>query len=103
MIFIEGARKVGKTTLAKNLNLYLSLVVFLSLIFQPLQDGLSQSMLIEAKTSSNQGLNPNLKYFQELLNCPFAFQVAPNMQYKEIDCFSYNYPLIGPAKTFYSN
>ncbi|EER20923.1 hypothetical protein REISMN_05375 [Rickettsia tamurae subsp. buchneri] len=33
-------------------------------------------MLVEAKTSSNQELNSNLKYFQELLNCPFAFQVV---------------------------
>ncbi|KJW02494.1 hypothetical protein REIP_0505 [Rickettsia endosymbiont of Ixodes pacificus] len=59
-------------------------------------------MLVEAKTSSNQELNSNLKYFQELLNCPFAFQVVFNMEYKEIDCFSYNYPVIVPAKTFLS-
>ncbi|MCX4084553.1 ATP-binding protein [Rickettsia hoogstraalii] len=59
-------------------------------------------MLVEAKTSSNQELNSNLKYFQELLNCPFAFQVVLNMKYKEIDCFSYNYPVIVPAKTFLS-
>lgn len=59
-------------------------------------------MLVEAKASLNQGLNPNLKYFQEHLNCPFAFQVVFNMEYKEIDCFSYNHPVIVPAKTFLS-
>ncbi|WP_341789284.1 ATP-binding protein [Rickettsia endosymbiont of Polydrusus tereticollis] len=59
-------------------------------------------MLVEAKTSLNQGLNPNLGYFQEHLKCPFAFQVILDMEYKEIDCFSYNYPVIVPAKTFLS-
>ncbi|WP_341792385.1 ATP-binding protein [Rickettsia endosymbiont of Gonocerus acuteangulatus] len=59
-------------------------------------------MLVEAKTSPNQELSPNLKYFQEHLNCPFAFQVVLNMEYKDIDCFSYNHPVIIPAKTFLS-
>ncbi|HJD56349.1 MAG TPA: ATP-binding protein [Rickettsia endosymbiont of Pyrocoelia pectoralis] len=59
-------------------------------------------ILIEAKTSLNQELNPNLKYFQEILSCPFAFQVVLDMEYREIDCFSYNHPVIVPAKTFLS-
>lgn len=59
-------------------------------------------MLVEAKTSSNQGLSPNLKHFQECLDCPFAFQIVLDMEYKEIDCFSYNYPVILPAQTFLS-
>ncbi|XVN40970.1 MAG: hypothetical protein RCO49_09760 [Rickettsia endosymbiont of Argas persicus] len=59
-------------------------------------------MLVEAKTSLNQELSQNLGYFQEHLNCPFAFQVVFDMEYKEIDCFNYNYPVIVPAKTFLS-
>lgn len=59
-------------------------------------------MLVEAKTSHSERLSNNLAYFQEKLGCPFAFQVVRDMEYREINCFDYNKPVIVPASTFLS-
>lgn len=45
----------------------------------------------------------NSRYdFQDKTQAPHAFQVAIDMDYLDIDCFSYHQPIIVPAKTFLS-
>ncbi len=58
--------------------------------------------LVEAKTSANQGLNPNLKRFQEATEAPHAFQIALEAPYVPRNCFEHSSPLMVPAKTFLS-
>lgn len=58
--------------------------------------------LVEAKNSKVHSLNKNLYHFQEQTEAKHAFQVVIDMQYDDIDCFSYTKPVIVPAKTFLS-
>lgn len=58
--------------------------------------------LVEAKSTANK-MSPALKYFQEQLNVPHAFQVVIEADYVEADCFaSRQSPVIVPARTFLS-
>lgn len=59
-------------------------------------------ILIEVKASKNQSLSPNLKYFQDKLNVPHAFQVVFDLEYIEQDCFKLTRPTIVPAQTLLS-
>ena len=57
--------------------------------------------IVEVKTQSK-ALNRKLEYFQEKTKAPHAFQVNMKMDYVDKDCFSINYPVVVPAKTFLS-
>ena len=58
--------------------------------------------LVEAK-SSEQKISPALKYFQDQLKAPLAFQVVVEADYVNADCFSTPHPpMIVPARTFLS-
>ena len=58
--------------------------------------------LVEVKSTANK-LSPALKYFQEQLNVPHAFQVVIEADYVEADCFAVRQkPVIVPARTFLS-
>ena len=59
-------------------------------------------MLIEVKKSHHNGISKNLYYYQKELHVPYAFQVAIDMDYIPLDCFSYHKPIIVPAITFLS-
>lgn len=59
-------------------------------------------ILIEVKTSQNDSLSPNLKYFQEQIKAPYAFQLAFDMDYVEYDFRDLKTPKILPASTFLS-
>jgi predicted AAA+ superfamily ATPase len=58
--------------------------------------------LVEAKTSNNSSISSSLYHYQKLTQAKHAFQVVLNMDYVDKDCFSYNDPIIVPAKTFLS-
>ncbi|MFC1764390.1 ATP-binding protein [Planctomycetota bacterium] len=58
--------------------------------------------LVEVK-QSDQTLSPALKYYQQQLNAPFAFQVVLESDYVQADCFTAGlHPLVVPARTFLS-
>lgn len=57
--------------------------------------------LAEAKAGSER-LSPALEHFQKQLRCPHAFQIVVEREYVDVDCFSYNTPVIAPARTFLS-
>lgn len=57
--------------------------------------------LVEIKHSNNH-INPNLKIFQKQINAKHAFQVIMDMEYVDVDCFSYHESVIVPAKTLLS-
>ncbi len=57
--------------------------------------------LIEAK-HSERSLSKNLEIFQKMLGAQHAFQVVLEMPFVNFDCFSINYPVVVPAKTFLS-
>lgn len=59
-------------------------------------------MLIEVKTSSNQGISPNLYYYQAQTNAKYALQVVLDLPYVDKSCFISNTPIIVPLKTFLS-
>jgi predicted AAA+ superfamily ATPase len=56
-------------------------------------------LLVEVKNSSNHSINENLYRFQRQTKAPHAFQVVFDMDFQEIDCFSYHTPIIVSAKT----
>jgi predicted AAA+ superfamily ATPase len=58
--------------------------------------------LVEAKSSNKLGISKNLYYYQEQIKAKHAFQVTMDMDYINIDCFSYTKPTIIPATTFLS-
>lgn len=58
--------------------------------------------LVEVKSSSTGKVSDALRYFQETLQVPHAFQVVLDMEYEEINCFNYKKPIIVPAVTFLS-
>lgn len=58
--------------------------------------------LIEVK-NSEKTISPFLKFFQEQIKAPLAFQVVIETDYVDVDCFSsQNRPMVVPAKTFLS-
>jgi len=57
--------------------------------------------LVEAKRGGR-SLSPALAYFQKQVGCPHAFQVAFDRPFAKVDCFTYREPVIGPARTFFS-
>jgi len=59
-------------------------------------------MLVEVKASSTTGLSKWLYYYQQKLNVPFAFQLAFDLPFADVDCFSIQKPIIVSAKTFLS-
>ena len=59
-------------------------------------------ILIEAKQSHKQPINPHLKKYQHTLNAPHALQVCHQMPYVDADCFAENQPIKVPAATFLS-
>lgn len=58
--------------------------------------------LIEVKNSDSSRISPHLAVFQQQTQAEHAFQVIVDMDYVDVDCFSYNHPIIVPAKTFLS-
>lgn len=59
-------------------------------------------LMVEAKCSGTDPLNPNLLSFQKEVNVPHILQVVRDLPYIEEDCFSLKKPTIVPAKTFLS-
>jgi uncharacterized protein len=58
--------------------------------------------LVEVKYSEKALISPNLEHFQKQTKAQHAFQVAIDMKYVPINCFSYREPVIVPASTFLS-
>lgn len=59
-------------------------------------------ILIEVKKSTHRGISENLYRFQKQTNAEHALQVVFDLDYENIDCFSYKKPVIVPLKTFLS-
>lgn len=59
-------------------------------------------IMVEVKTSSNKHVSPALTYFHEQLKPEHAFQIAYDLPYQEMDCFSVDAPMIVPMRTFLS-
>ena len=58
--------------------------------------------LVEVK-QHEEAIGPTLKYYQDQLKAPFAFQAVMDADYVEADCFSKpRGPVAVPAKTFLS-
>ena len=58
--------------------------------------------LTEVKSNDDQ-ISPGLKYFQNRLGTPFAFQVLMEADFVEADCFAARpQPVVVPARTFLS-
>jgi len=58
--------------------------------------------LVEVKCNHDT-LSPALKYYQDRLKAPFAFQVLLDADFVKADCFAVNHqPLVVPARTFLS-
>jgi len=57
--------------------------------------------LVEVKTSS-ETLSKALKYYQEQIKAPHAFQIVLDREYVAADCFSRNEPTVVPARTLLS-
>ena len=68
--------------------------------FVVIRDG-NPWLLVEAK-HGRAGLSPHLAVFQKQTGAPYAFQVAMNAAYVDVDCFSRNTPVVVPARTFFS-
>ena len=58
--------------------------------------------LVEVKSSKSAPLSESLRYYQEQLKVPHAFQVVFDLPFIDRDCFSVKEPMIVPAKTFFS-
>jgi hypothetical protein len=57
--------------------------------------------LVEVKLSERT-LSPALADFQEQLKAPHAVQVVFDLPFVDVDCFTYNRPMVVPAMTFLS-
>lgn len=58
--------------------------------------------LVEVK-QRDESISPSLKYFQQQLAAPFAFQVVLDANYVDADCFvRAGTPIVVPARTFLS-
>ncbi len=69
--------------------------------FVVIRDG-SPWFLVEVK-NKNDSISPPLRYFQDQLKAPFAFQVVLEADFVDADCFaSPKPPMVVPAKTLLS-
>jgi uncharacterized protein len=59
-------------------------------------------LMVEVKSSDNKHVSPHIKYFHQQLKIPYAYQLAYDMPYQELDCFNLKHPLIVPMRTFLS-
>lgn len=59
-------------------------------------------ILVEVKSSGSEKLSPNLRHFQSQIQAEYVFQVAFDLPYEDIDCFSTKKPAIVSARTFLS-
>jgi uncharacterized protein len=59
-------------------------------------------MLVEVKSASGRPISKALHHFQQVTKAPYAFQVAFDMPYKDINCFDYREPVVVPVSTFLS-
>ena len=59
-------------------------------------------LLVEVKMSANNHISKNLYRFQEQTQAPHALQVVFNLEFTNIDCFSFQRPVIVPLQTFLS-
>ncbi len=59
-------------------------------------------LMIEVKSSGNQHVSPHLKYFHQQLKTLHVCQLAYDMPYEALDCFTLKKPLIVPMRTFLS-
>ena len=59
-------------------------------------------LMVEVKSSANQHVSPHLHYFCQQLSPLHTVQLAYDLPYKDIDCFSLSEPLIVPMRTFLS-
>jgi len=58
--------------------------------------------LVEVK-QRDESISPALKYYQEQLDVPFAFQVVLEAKYVDTDCFARTgAPVVIPTRTFLS-
>jgi uncharacterized protein len=57
--------------------------------------------LVEVKRS-DKNLSPSLRAFAEQVKAPHALQVVLDMPFADVDCFSYDRPVVVPARTFLS-
>lgn len=57
--------------------------------------------LVEVKYR-DKNLSPSLAYFQRQTGCAHAYQIVIDSDFVEKDCFSYNSPVVVPARTFFS-
>jgi len=57
--------------------------------------------LVEVKRS-DKNLSPSLRDFAEQVKAPHAVQVVLDMPFADVDCFSYDRPVVVPARTFLS-
>lgn len=55
--------------------------------------------LVEVKTGDTK-LSPALRKFQQATGAKHAFQVVFGLPFERIDCFSYETPIVVPARTF---
>jgi uncharacterized protein len=58
--------------------------------------------IVEVKAAKENHLCKNLEYFQKKTGAKHAFQVVFSCKHQNINCFSYDYPIIVPATTFLS-
>lgn len=58
-------------------------------------------ILVEAK-HADRTLSKNLETFQTMIGAKHAFQVVLEMPFVNTDCFSVDYPVVVPARTFLS-
>lgn len=59
-------------------------------------------LMLEVKTSYKEQLSETLLHFQNKLQAPYAFQVASDLEFEDIDCFALKEPRIVPLSTFLS-
>ena len=57
-------------------------------------------LLVEAKSSAQQGLSPALMHYHKVLGTKHALQVVQNLSYVDADCFMENTAILVPAQTF---
>lgn len=58
--------------------------------------------LVEVKVSNSSGISKSLEIYQKKTRAKHAFQVVYDMDYIDVDCFTYTRPIIVPMKTFLS-
>ena len=57
--------------------------------------------LVEVKASRD-NLSPSLKYYQDQIKAPHAFQVVLDREYVAVDCIARHEPTVVPARTLLS-